>query len=871
MSDDVLITPASRKIEFKDSGGNVDGLIALSAGGNLQITSTGTIEIGDISEDIHIGNGTEAVDLVFDFASRIYSAANQDLTIGKGTLGGNNVTIDGATEVLLSLAGTTELKLTDDFLSLTPGNEDVAGYAFRSRNDLGMFESGYFCAIKAPESVFIQIDSNANNTDKFFAVQKDGSGMGNGTELFRVQENGKVGVGTASPTGKLTITDSGHDMIHLNRTVNNEGYGMGIIGRAGNSSSTTAAHEYAGIFLQIEDNTADSEAGSIAFNTSSGGTAADAGGTHAMQITSAGKVGIGTTSPGRALSVRTESADHRIAQVNRAASDTAALYLGNDSSNNAWVTGNNADLIFGKDVSGTKTEYMRVDVSTGRVGIGTTSPATALEVAGDISGERLNLEKSSGYATLEMGGSSGAFIDMKNPFSDDFDARIITDGTGLDIIAAGSGNHVTLKTNGTERFQVEDATVTSSVATLLHKSSAATQVFRLHADTDSSPAPRIEMMRGAHDTWGTGDNYCDWRITNENDLIFYSGFSTQSSGAAVERFRIHSDADGVTINNAYKFPASDGSANQVLQTNGSGVLSFATVSGGGSVDADANLAGNPKWTVTSTSGIGLELYRNQSASNMDQDLVRIRDDSQYSDQAVLRVIHDGVDQMNAADHSKICGALWVQSIGDATHQWPMTVANTINANQDGYGVGIKLKLSGVGTEDESKKWSGIGARGDDGSTYGRPTGMMFWTKTGTTASTTPSEKMYLTGAGNLGIGITAASHIIHVNGQGRATNSAWATSSDMRVKENIIELDGTLDTINSLRPVKFDYIDGKKEQVNFIAQEFKEVIPDAVTLTEEQGLDDFHVLDTSMLVPMLVKAVQELTVKVEQLEARLDG
>ena len=48
MSDDVLITPASRKIEFKDSGGNVDGLIALSAGGNLQITSTGTIEIGDI-------------------------------------------------------------------------------------------------------------------------------------------------------------------------------------------------------------------------------------------------------------------------------------------------------------------------------------------------------------------------------------------------------------------------------------------------------------------------------------------------------------------------------------------------------------------------------------------------------------------------------------------------------------------------------------------------------------------------------------------------------------------------------------------------------------------------------------------------------
>ena len=227
--------------------------------------------------------------------------------------------------------------------------------------------------------------------------------------------------------------------------------------------------------------------------------------------------------------------------------------------------------------------------------------------------------------------------------------------------------------------------------------------------------------------------------------------------------------------------------------------------------------------------------------------------------------------MQAADHSKITGALVAQSIGDDTIQWPVTVANMKNTNADDYGVGIKLKLSGWGSEDESKKWSGIGARGDDGSTYGRPTGMMFWTKTGTTSSTTPTEKMYLSGVGQLGIGITAPSHIIHVNGQGRATNSAWATSSDMRVKENIVELDSSLDVINSLRPVKFDYIDGAKDQINFIAQEFKEVIPDAVTLTEEQGLDDFHVLDTSMLVPMLVKAVQELTAKVEELEAKIDG
>jgi len=94
MSDDVLITPASRKIEFKDSGGNIDGTIQLDSSGNLVLTSSVGLLIGDLDADIHIGDGSNTVDMVFDFAGSIYSAANQDLTIGKKSLGGNNVKID---------------------------------------------------------------------------------------------------------------------------------------------------------------------------------------------------------------------------------------------------------------------------------------------------------------------------------------------------------------------------------------------------------------------------------------------------------------------------------------------------------------------------------------------------------------------------------------------------------------------------------------------------------------------------------------------------------------------------------------------------------------------------------------------------------
>ena len=83
-------------------------------------------------------------------------------------------------------------------------------------------------------------------------------------------------------------------------------------------------------------------------------------------------------------------------------------------------------------------------------------------------------------------------------------------------------------------------------------------------------------MRGAHDTWGSGDNYTDWRIENSNDLVFYSGFSSQSSGAAVERLRIHSDSDGITINNAYKLPALDGTVDEILKTDGADVIRFSS-------------------------------------------------------------------------------------------------------------------------------------------------------------------------------------------------------------------------------------------------------------------------------------------------------
>ena len=106
-----------------------------------------------------------------------------------------------------------------------------------------------------------------------------------------------------------------------------------------------------------------------------------------------------------------------------------------------------------------------------------------------------------------------------------------------------------------------------------------------------------------------------------------------------------------------------------------------------------------------------------------------------------------------------------------------------------------------------------------------------------------------------------------------SSSTAYNTSSDYRLKQNITPMTGALATVSTLKPVTYKWkLDGKDGQ-GFIAHELAEVMPEAVTgekdAVDEENKPVYQGVDTSFLVATLTAAIQELNAKVEAQAVRI--
>jgi hypothetical protein len=127
------------------------------------------------------------------------------------------------------------------------------------------------------------------------------------------------------------------------------------------------------------------------------------------------------------------------------------------------------------------------------------------------------------------------------------------------------------------------------------------------------------------------------------------------------------------------------------------------------------------------------------------------------------------------------------------------------------------------------------------------------------------------------------------------TATAYNTSSDYRLKENVVPMQDALQRITQLKPSRFNFIADDSVVVDgFIAHEVQAVVPEAISgekdamrdeeyevtpaVVDDDGneitaavmgtrtVPDYQGIDQSKLVPLLVGAVQELTARLEALE-----
>jgi len=106
------------------------------------------------------------------------------------------------------------------------------------------------------------------------------------------------------------------------------------------------------------------------------------------------------------------------------------------------------------------------------------------------------------------------------------------------------------------------------------------------------------------------------------------------------------------------------------------------------------------------------------------------------------------------------------------------------------------------------------------------------------------------------------------------TATAYNTSSDYRLKENVAPVIDGITRLQQLKPNRFNFIaDPDKTVDGFIAHEVQSIVPEAITGEKDAVNEDGSIkpqgIDQSKLVPLLTAALQEAIGEIESLKARV--
>jgi len=643
---------------------------------------------------------------------------------------------------------------------------------------------------------------------------------GSGNAEVVIDSTGNVGIGTTAPATALSIvrsytggSDTGYPHIYLNNTA-----------AQGNGSTTfnqamlrVNAGDGAVGFLRATYDSAGPYGTSIdLWSVSNIPLRFATNNTERMRIDSSGNVGIGTSSPstyGGKLHVASAGSTQTSIMIQNPGIGSGHIGFDASSSN---------IKIYNTYATGLLANGAGIDItSSGNVGIGTSSPAA----------NSLTLENK--------------YLSFSNSQTKLGDNGIVTgaEADGNTRLEYYNGKYFTIAMSATERMRIDSSgnvgIGTSSPSTELHVvASNGYAELRLQGASGSSGS--LEFYDS---TTKRGDIFVDtssniiFRNTAEAMRIDSSGNvgigtvptanNISKSISLVNGGSIFGYGNGtyITANSNY-----NGAWNTVATGADSRMLLDGNVIFSRSASASAGTAGAVTESMRIDSSGNVGIGTTSPVSNLDV---------KGSNSRIRWDLGNAYTYQGATNSA---GSAFAAAYYDGSeHRW--LIASSTKAMIDSSGNLL------VGATSGGSKI--VAEAVPSGTTY-----LAKWSATGGTA-------LYLE-VGGSAVGSISCT----------ASATSYNTSSDYRLKENVVGMSGATERLKQLKPSRFNFIADADTTVDgFLAHEVQDIVPEAITgnkdAVDADGNPEYQGIDQSKLVPLLTAALQEALTEISALKVRV--
>jgi len=535
-----------------------------------------------------------------------------------------------------------------------------------------------------------------------------------------------------------------------------------------------------------------------------------------------------------------------------------------------------ASMSFEINGSTSKTEAMRID-SSGNVGIGTSIPTEKLSIlgghvsVGDSTGANGTEFLLEGYRELYNAAKYGN-TSIRTTYS------TTTNASDMLFYTASGG------TNTAEAMRI-DSSGNVGVGT-----SSPSDYYATELVVDASDEGGISVVNGTTETGylmfadGTSgtDRYSGYLSYDHNVDALTSrsaGYINFMTGGGTERMRIDSNGNiaigGTSASNFSGYVTLD------LRDTTGGLIDFSEAGAG--VYARIQAVVNNSLNIFNRQAYPLILGTN--------DTERMRIDSSgrvgigtSSPSAKLEVIHGNVSQGNGVTFGRTASQSW-DFWGDSGANVLYSKGNfAIIGTSDSQDLSfrtnntdrMRIDTSGNVLINQSSSNLTYGklqvSAGGETAGFGGIVG--FFDTDGSVASSNLIQLLAFSGdtdaTGGQFIRFSDSNSTMGSVSAASGTTVSYNTSSDRRMKENIVDASSQLDVINNIQIREFDWIKNGHHEVGVIAQELNEVIPNVVQEGGEDVNEEPWGVDYGKLTPYLIKAMQEQQTIINDLKTRIE-